>query len=167
MLFAKIINDEVVEWPLTEKQLRAANPNIDFPKYIAPEHLEGTPYVRIEASIPTTTLQQTKDKKLVVGPLQKSPEGTWIRTHILEDVPEGLEKDRRIARKWKQVREKRDSLMAAFEWRVARNAREVALGIPLHETTESVNAYMQALADITKTDDPFLINWPEEPTPLY
>jgi hypothetical protein len=51
--------------------------------------------------------------------------------------------------------------MDAVQWRTDRWMRETRLGLQPTESIEKLDKYMQALADITNTDDPFLIVWPK------
>lgn len=62
--------------------------------------------------------------------------------------------------KWFAVRQERDVKMNEFQWRYERYNRELRLGLPNTDNLEMLDNYMQALADITKQDDPFNINWP-------
>jgi len=58
----------------------------------------------------------------------------------------------------------RDSLFRKHEWRITRNQREIRLGLTPTETTESLDTYFHALADITtQAGYPLSIQWPEEP----
>lgn len=64
---------------------------------------------------------------------------------------------------WVLIRSQRDQLMDAFEWRYTRYARQQRLGLETTDDIQSLDAYMQALADITTQQDPFDIVWPEVP----
>jgi hypothetical protein len=91
-------------------------------------------------------------------------DGKWKRNYTLVDVAEDV-KYSRIAKQIKKVRAKRDALMNAFDWRIARYNREVALGKTPTDNIDELHTYMQALADITKQGDPFLVEFPTEPGP--
>lgn len=58
------------------------------------------------------------------------------------------------------VREKRDTLMAEFEWRYTRYERQVRLNITPTDNIANLDAYMQALADITTQNDLTNLVWP-------
>ena len=58
------------------------------------------------------------------------------------------------------VREKRDTLMAEFEWRYTRYERQVRLNITPTDNIANLDAYMQALADITAREDLTNLVWP-------
>lgn len=64
-----------------------------------------------------------------------------------------------------KVRPIRDAKMDAFEWRISRHHREIALGIDPTDDLNALHAYMQALADFpsTLTEITASIPWPEEP----
>lgn len=62
---------------------------------------------------------------------------------------------------WELVRKTRDEKMSEFEWRYSRYDRQLRLGLETVDTIENMDAYMQALADVTLQSDPFSIVWPE------
>lgn len=53
--------------------------------------------------------------------------------------------------------------MKNFEWRLDRYHRQVRLGLEPTDTLSELDAYMQALADITEQPDPDHIVWPDQP----
>jgi hypothetical protein len=59
------------------------------------------------------------------------------------------------------VRLERDRKMADFQWRYERYARQVRLGIPTTDNLAAMDAYMQALADITTIEDLNNLVFPE------
>jgi hypothetical protein len=61
---------------------------------------------------------------------------------------------------WAVIRQMRDDKMANFEWRYTRYDREVRLNVTPTDNIEALDTYMQALADITKQENPFNIVWP-------
>lgn len=66
-----------------------------------------------------------------------------------------------IANQWTAIRQERDRRMAEFEWRYTRYYRQERLGVnPTTDQITNLDAYMQALADITQQTDPFNISWP-------
>jgi hypothetical protein len=65
-----------------------------------------------------------------------------------------------INQQWKLIKEQRDQLMIQNDWRYSRYSREIRLGLTPTDTLETIDNYMQALADITKQTDPFNITWP-------
>lgn len=65
-----------------------------------------------------------------------------------------------ISTKWSDVRTNRDRLMAEFEWRYTRYNRQIRMNIQPTDNIAILDTYMQALADITNTEDPFAIQWP-------
>lgn len=62
---------------------------------------------------------------------------------------------------WDEVRRLRDEKMNEFEWRYSRYDRYIRLGLEPLDSLENMDNYMQALADITKQEDPFNLIWPE------
>lgn len=61
------------------------------------------------------------------------------------------------------VRQMRDQKMKDFDWRYLRYDREIRLGLQPSDDIQKLDEYMQALADITKQDNPFSVQWPIEP----
>lgn len=59
-----------------------------------------------------------------------------------------------------QIRIQRDKLMTDFEWRYTRYERQVRLGLNPTDDITAMDAYMQALADITTKEDLTNIVWP-------
>jgi Phage tail assembly chaperone protein len=62
--------------------------------------------------------------------------------------------------KWMYTRELRDKKIAEVDWRYTRYARQTRLGIPTTDSIEALDAYTQALADITLQEDPSNVVWP-------
>ena len=58
------------------------------------------------------------------------------------------------------VRMLRDEKMNEFAWRYERYYRQQRLGVPTTDSIEALDAYMQALADITLQEDVNNIVWP-------
>ena len=159
MLYAKIVNDKVIEWPVTEKQLRLNLGNMILPETITEECLQGSDYYPIPKT--SNTLKSTKTQYVVITPA-KNEEVKWVASYTHRDVPLE-EQEQRLAKKWVSIRALRDQFMKSFEWRVQRYDREVALGLTPHDDINELHSYMQSLADITKIDDPWSISFPNEP----
>lgn len=62
---------------------------------------------------------------------------------------------------WDAVRRDRDARLAATDWLITRS---VESGLQVHPDW---TAYRQALRDITLQLNPFIIEWPAEPTAPY
>lgn len=62
---------------------------------------------------------------------------------------------------WATIRENRDNRIAEVEWRYNRYYRNERLGRPQEDSIADLDNYVQALADITKQENPFEIVWPE------
>lgn len=72
--------------------------------------------------------------------------------------------EQRTEKAQKAARKERDRRMDAFQWRLQRHAREVRLGLTPTDNIADLDAYMQALADVTaQAGFPDDITWPEEP----
>jgi len=65
---------------------------------------------------------------------------------------------------WDEIRDQRKQKIDAVEWRISRWLSETRQGVsPTTDTISELDAYMQALRDITKQSDPTNISWPSEP----
>lgn len=85
-----------------------------------------------------------------------------IETATYQPTAEELEQQRllEIKQQWDLIRQERDTLMTDFDWRYTRYERQLRMGMSPTDTIESLDEYMQALADITLQEDPFNIIWP-------
>ena len=63
-----------------------------------------------------------------------------------------------LARKWQDVRNQRNSLLAQTDW-VVTKASETGVA-----ETDAWKTYRQALRDVTTQSDPDNITWPTEPS---
>lgn len=62
---------------------------------------------------------------------------------------------------WNQIRAERDRRIDAMAWRYERWSRHERLGIEQMDNIQSLDTYIQALADIPQTQtDPYDIVWP-------
>lgn len=59
-----------------------------------------------------------------------------------------------------EIRKLRDEKMKEFDWRYHRYMRQSRLGIETTDNLESLDAYMQSLADVTTQSDLNNIVWP-------
>jgi|APGre2960657404_1045060.scaffolds.fasta_scaffold224802_1 hypothetical protein len=85
------------------------------------------------------------------------------RFAVYEPTPEDIQLQQEFSTnaQWNLIRGERDTRMSSFEWRYTRYDRQVRLGETPVDNLTLMDAYMQALADITTQTDPFNIIWPE------
>lgn len=88
--------------------------------------------------------------------------GIWTKVWQSEQLPD-YQIQQIKQNKLDEIRIIRDELMSKFDWRYQRYNREARLGLPTSDSIEKLDEYMQALADITTTPDPFNITWPPQP----
>jgi len=162
MLYARINKetDEVLEFPITEKELRNALLNTSLPAKITSMTLAGTAYVLVPPIHPDQlTVQATAEMAIEPVGCSKDPETkVWIREYGLVEVPEGG-RLQRLAGRWNYIRTRRDRVLRAIDWRVIRNQREIALGLTPTDDIDTLYAKAQEMADITDShEDPFLID---------
>lgn len=159
MLYAKIENDEVVQFPIMEPQLRQILNNISLPTEITDASLEGTGYVCIDQWSTIEKPEETLTHSVGLGTPIKTENG-WERTFALKPVPEDKLAPRKKF-KLKEIRAKRDVLLARADKMLNRYFREERLGLPITTPLADLDTYMQKLADITEIDDPYQVVWPE------
>ena len=75
----------------------------------------------------------------------------WL---VLEKSYADIEED------WNKIRKTRDEKIKEIEWRYNRYYRHQRLGLAQVDTIENLDTYVQALADITKQENPYDITWP-------
>jgi hypothetical protein len=84
----------------------------------------------------------------------------WVvHTKTSEEIQ--AEIDNATLVQWQTIRQTRDRMMANYDWRYTRYEREVRLGLTPTDDIVQLDAYMQALADITQQEDPYNIVWPD------
>ena len=158
MLFAKVSGNIVIEFPIMEPDLRKKMQKISLPEHITQKNLEGTPFVVIEAWSSFEKPQETLTHALALDTPVKTENG-WERTWKLVEVsPEKLEARRKF--KLREIRARRDVLLARADNLLNRYFREERLGMPHVFELSAIDTYMQALADITKQEDLFNVEWP-------
>jgi len=70
----------------------------------------------------------------------------------------------RNAKRWQEIRETRDVKIKEIEWRVMRNLSETRQGLDTTDNITDLDAYIQALRDITSsTTNPLEVSWPSTP----
>lgn len=62
--------------------------------------------------------------------------------------------------KWDEIRNVRGKLLSQLDWRFIRYQSQVRLGLTTTDSIEALDAYAQALRDITLQSDPDNIVWP-------
>ena len=88
---------------------------------------------------------------------------TWNGVSWTVEEKTEVEKRRQLAKQWANLRNTRDQLIRLYEWKYARHARETRLGLPTTDNLQELDAYFQALADITNRPDPYNVMWPAAP----
>lgn len=68
--------------------------------------------------------------------------------------------ERETQQDWDKVRDERDNKIREVEWRYNRYYRHQRLNLPQVDTIESLDEYVQKLADVTKQNNPYAIMWP-------
>ncbi len=148
MTYALIENNQIIEYPIYEGDLRLRFFNVSFPEnFIAPEG-----YVRVE-DIPQPLIDHTQN--IIEGtPLKENDK--WIRNWVVLSASQE-EIDSRLQSQWISIRAQRNRKLAESDWTQLNDASITA------EQKSAWATYRQALRDITNQSDPFNISWPTAP----
>jgi hypothetical protein len=152
MLYAKISGETVVKYPYTALDLRKDYPAVSFPSIVKDYLLrEYGVYPVISVDKPSNHLKNYSQATpvLVNNELFQS----WDESDASES-----EIYERIQSKWVEVRSERNSLLKACDWT---QLPDVSL---TEEKKSEWAVYRQQLRDITDATDPFLIEFPQEPS---
>lgn len=160
-VYAKIVDDKVVEWPLMPIEILKNN-NLWDSSVIGDKHSKEQicielGYTRIPIS-PKKYIQESHNQQLT-SELYKDENGVWQVRYILKSIDENSDEYRtRLNRQWEIVRNKRNKLLQATDFRVL----QAMTGKNPDEDLNALESYRQELANITDQLDPFNIIWPDE-----
>ena len=152
-MFAKIENNQVAEYPLSETQVRKRFPNVSFPTNFSSALPEG--YARVQPSS-----QPTEDElKVITEGTPALMDGVWTQVWVQSDKYTAEElvayNAKKETDKQQEVRDVRNSLLSMSDW------------TQLADTTVDKSAwatYRQALRDVTQQAGfPWTITWPDAP----
>ena len=152
-MFAKIQNNQVTEYPLTEGAIKMRFPNTSFPTNFVAALPEG--YTRVQPSS-----QPSADEiKVVAEGTPALVDGVWTQTWVQSDKYTAEElvtyNTKKEADKQQGVRDKRDSLLRMSDWTQVADA-------PVDKAAWA--AYRQALRDVTEQAGfPWAVEWPVAP----
>ena len=88
----------------------------------------------------------------------------WTGTEWLLRDKNEQEIAEEIARKWYEVRAHRDRLLSELDWRIMRYQSQLRLGVTPIDDISVLDAYAQALRDVTLQTNPDAIEWPPVPS---
>lgn len=145
MIYARIEQNAVVEYPVYEGDIRLRYSNVSFASPFQPPE----EYVLVESAAP---LVFGYTKNVSEGdPIQIN--GVWTQNWVITDASEE-DVAQRINNQWSSIRADRNQRLAGCDWTQLQDA-------PVDSTVWAT--YRQALRDITIQSDPFNIQWPEQP----
>ena len=147
-MYLRII-DEVINYPYTHQDLKAAHRNIIFPNIIDEQ-------VMIQFNL-YEVRQTPKPNDYTKNITEGTPvltDGVYYQNWIQTDASQS-EIDYRLENQWGVVREIRNELLAECDWTQLSD-------IPT-ETKSIWSEYRQSLRDITSQTNPFSITWPVKP----
>ena len=150
MTYARIENNNIVEYPIYEGDIRLLYSNISFP----------TPFVPPEGYVQIHDVQYPSDysdyRKNVSEGIPLLVDGKWFRNWVVTDATTD-EIIQRTNNQWNFIRADRNARLTASDWVVTKSL-ELGEAVP-----QSWLTYRQALRDITLQEDPFNIVWPTPP----
>jgi hypothetical protein len=149
-MFVKITNGQVDQYPYTISDLRKANPNVSFPKSIPNETLAQ--YGVYPVTIAPAPEFNARTHRLVT----QQPtlvNGAWTVTKSVM-AKDQAQIDNENAQKAVDVRQTRDRLLTATDWRFRSDMNPSQAWID----------YCQALRDVpSQAGFPWNVTWPEVP----
>lgn len=164
MLYAKLKNGQIETFPIREEDLRKLLPNISFTsREITSEDLAGTEYIAIPHNKNATIPVPTADAYTSVGMPVQNADGVWERTYQSYTITDEVFKQDRINQKFDELRAKRTELLIEADAMQQKAERDIRAGRTPSCTIEQIDAYKDALCDITNAADPFLVEFPAKP----
>lgn len=148
-MYARIENDVVLEYPLSESDIKSRFWNVSFCVPFVPP--DGYFNVAPVAKPPFNYTQNCNE-----GTPEKT-DGDWVQVWVVSSASPA-EIQQRLDDQWSVVRDQRNSLLASCDWTQLPDAPVTA------EKRQEWVTYRQQLRDITSQSDPFNIVWPTEPT---
>ena len=169
-LYAKIIDNEIVKWPLSGPAISSLHPNVMFPMDFESDNCENLiinelGYTRVypNEEVKHTTSEISKSYEFKFGDPTLAQDGKWYYAIEKIEIEVGSERYKdRLSYQWGIIRTKRNKLLKETDSRIFRHLREVSLGLELSDNIIELETYRQDLCDITNQDDPFKIVWPAE-----
>jgi len=167
-MYAKIENNEIVEYPLSEFDIKDKFPNTSFPHNFSENLPEG--YIKVLSS------GNPGDNEYQISvrgtPVKQGDD--WIETWVFEDryTPEELTKynSDKVQNQWDSMRDKRDGAIKESSWIIERHREQLELGVNTTITNGEYLAwlsYRQELRDYPQTiTDINSVRLPNKPSEL-
>lgn len=147
MTYALIANNQIVEYPLYEGDIRLKHNNISFPvPFVPPEGyviVEETPFPHLEYN---QYMEESQPIKV---------DGVWRKNWVVKTLPQE-DLDKKIEEEWKSLRMYRNRLLAQSDWTQLADSQV---------DKAAWATYRQLLRDIPDTVSlPFFVVWPTPPS---
>lgn len=148
-MYAKISNNQVVNYPVN---IYAELPHVSFPVGWEGGIVEGEEF----ALITPVAYPEVPHTKTVSEGTPEFVSGQWQQVWVVTDASASVVASR-VAEKWTQVRQQRNSLLQSCDWTQLADC-------PLSSAVKlQWQAYRQDLRDITEQSNPFSLTWPTAP----
>jgi hypothetical protein len=147
-MYLRII-DDIINYPYTIEQLKAAHKNVSFPQNMTESILAEWDMFSVSA-----VMQPINYTKNIIEGEPTLVDGLYYQNWIQTDA-NSEEIALRIEDKWLEIRYLRNSLLTECDWTQLSDVSE--------SIKNSYQSYRQSLRDITNQSDPFNISWPVKP----
>lgn len=151
MLYARIntSTNEVLEFPLQERELRDRLANTTLPEKITDFSLAGTNYVCVPPLSEGVPYVATETHQIASSGAHYDAEtGTFVREYRLEEVPEAKRPARNLFR-FRSLQARRKKVFDTLDAKILRYQSEVRQGLTPTDDIAELDAKAQALRDIT------------------
>lgn len=147
-MYLRII-DEIINYPYSIPQLRAAYPNVSLPAELSDEALaEWDMFVVTPVPMPNDYTKNITEGTPVLT------DGVYYQNWIQTDASQS-EIDYRFENQWEEVRIIRNELLKESDWTQLSD---------ISQTIKDLwSTYRQQLRDVTNQPNPFNIEWPIKP----
>lgn len=159
--YAKIVNDEVLEWPLSDLNILKRH-NLLYNSAIGDK--KSRENICVELGYTKIDIRRLKaieesHNHMPIAELYKDENDIWQIRLVLQKLDENSDIYKaRLNTKWDFIRNKRNELLKETDFRVM----SAMSGKNPDEDLNALESYRQQLANITNQEDPFKIVWPNK-----
>ena len=160
MLYLKLdTNNQPERLGLEERHVRSELSHVSLPDLLTDEVLEPYGYSRLymtEVTLP----QVTKTHRVIVTGADWDGE-KWVRVYDLEEITDEVIIKNRLDRKWAELKSHRSAAITHLQQEIDKTLRQQRMGETPDSDIAALDKTVKKWADITKLDDPFLVNLEE------
>jgi len=161
MLYARInrATKEVLEFPLSDVEVRARFASTTLPDPITSFSLLGTEYVEVPPSFSELKPSITHRVGVATAAYNEETE-EYERTYGLVEIRSQAMRERRVRERWVYLKKYRLKALREYDDRVSRYDSQVRLGVTPVDNIADLDAFAQKLRDMTDTyaENPYMID---------